>query len=136
MFTHVDHLGFAVSDLPQAIAFYRDSFGIDEWERIELPERHMAVAVARVGGVLIELISPTSEEASFAKYLREKGPGIHHIAYRVDDINAALAALRQRGVPMIDKEPRPGIHNTLVAFVHPKAGGQGVLAELVQHQDH
>ncbi len=134
MFTHVDHIGFAVADVEAGIAFYSQAFGLTEWERISMPERHMAVGVARLGDTLIELIAPTSEEAAFAKFLRDKGPGVHHIAYRVDDIRAALAELQARGVPLIDKEPRPGIHNTLIAFVHPKAGGQGVLIELVQHQ--
>lgn len=135
MFTRVDHLGFAVNDIDQSVEFYRHAFGITEWERIELPERHMAVAVAKVGDTLIELIAPTSEEASFAKYLRERGQGMHHIAYTVDDIAASLDELRARGVPLIDQEARPGIHNTLVAFIHPK-GAQGVLVELVQHQGH
>lgn len=134
MFTHVDHIGFAVTDVEAAIAHYSQAFGVEEWERIALPERHMAVGAAHIGETLIELIAPTSDEAAFAKFLREKGPGIHHIAYRVDDIVAALADLQARGIPLIDKAPRPGIHNTLVAFVHPKAGGQGVLIELVQHQ--
>jgi methylmalonyl-CoA/ethylmalonyl-CoA epimerase len=133
MFTRVDHIGFAVTDVEDAIAYYRAAFGIEDWERIALPERHMAVGAARLGDTLLELIAPTSDEAAFAKFLREKGPGIHHIAYRVDDIVAALADLQARGVPLIDKTPRPGIHNTLVAFVHPKAGAQGVLIELVQH---
>lgn len=137
MFTIVDHIGFAVRDVEEAIAFYSQAFGLTEWERISMPERHMAIGAARLGDTLLELIAPTSDEAAFAKFLREKGPGVHHIAYRVDDINAALAELKERGVPLIDKEPRPGMHNTLTAFVHPKAGGQGVLAELVQHQgDH
>lgn len=134
MFTQVDHIGFAVHNLDDAVAFYSQAFGLQEWERINLPDRHMAVAVTRLGDTLLELIAPTSEEAAFAKFLREKGPGIHHIAYRVDDILAALAELQSRGVPLVDREPRPGIHHTLVAFVHPKAGGQGVLTELVQHQ--
>lgn len=134
MFTHVDHIGFAVADVEQGIAFYSQAFGLTEWERISMPERHMAVGVARLGDTLIELIAPTSDEAAFARFLRDKGPGVHHIAYRVDDIRAALAELQVRGVPLIDKEPRPGIHNTLIAFVHPRAGGQGVLVELVQHQ--
>ncbi|NWF80035.1 MAG: methylmalonyl-CoA epimerase [Chloroflexi bacterium] len=134
MFTHVDHIGFAVADVEAGIAFYSQAFGLTEWERISLPERHMAVGVARLGDTLLELIAPTSEEAAFARFLRDKGPGVHHIAYRVDDIRAALAELQARGVPLIDKEPRPGIHDTLIAFVHPKAGGQGVLIELVQHQ--
>ncbi|RRR76867.1 MAG: methylmalonyl-CoA epimerase [Candidatus Viridilinea halotolerans] len=136
MFTHVDHIGLAVRDVEEGIAFYTQAFGITEWERISLADRHMAVGVARLGETLIELIAPTSEDAAFAKFLRDKGPGIHHIAYRVDDIVAALAELEARGVPLLDKVPRPGIHNTLIAFVHPKAGGQGVLTELVQHQDH
>lgn len=136
MFSVVDHIGFAVKDVEEAIAFYSQAFGLTEWERISLPERHMAIGAARLGETLLELIAPTSDEAAFAKFLREKGPGVHHIAYRVADINAALAELKERGVPLIDKEPRPGMHNTLTAFVHPKAGGQGVLVELVQHQGH
>ncbi len=133
MFTHVDHIGFAVRNIDDAVAFYSRAFGMDEWERIAMPERHMAVAVARVGGTLLELIAPTSGEAAFAKYLNERGPGMHHIAYRVDDIAAALAEVKARGVVLIDEQPRPGLHNTLVAFLHPKST-QGVLIELVQHQ--
>lgn len=135
MFTHVDHIGLAVQDIEQAMSFYEQAFDVREWERIELPERHMAVAVARFQGSMIELIAPTSEEASFAKYLRDKGPGMHHIAYRVDDIDASLNELRERGVKLIDETARPGIHNTRVAFIHPKNGNQGVLMELVQHMD-
>ncbi len=133
MFKNVDHIGFAVRDINQAVEFYGKAFGITEWEHIPMPERHMAVAASRMGEMLLELIAPTSEEASFAKYLNDKGPGMHHIAYRVDDINAALDELRERGVQLIDETARPGIHNTMVAFVHPKNGGQGVLIELVQH---
>lgn len=132
MFTHVDHLGFAVNSIEEAIAFYRDSFGVAEWEILEMPERHMRVAVARVGGTFLELIAPTSADAAFAKYLAERGAGMHHVAYRVDDIMAALDSLRASGVRLIDEQPRPGLHNTLVAFVHPKAA-MGVLIELVQH---
>lgn len=134
MFTLVDHIGFVVANVDAAVEHYRQAFGIETWERISLPERHADIAVARLGDTLLELIAPTSEEASFARFLREKGAGIHHIAYRVDDVAAALDELRARGVPLIDKEARPGIHDTLVAFVHPKAGAQGVLIELVQHQ--
>jgi methylmalonyl-CoA/ethylmalonyl-CoA epimerase len=103
-----------------------------DWEIIELADRHMRVAVAVVGGSKIELIAPTSAEAAFAKYLAEKGPGMHHIAYAVDDINAALAELAAQGLRLIDTTPRPGLHGTLVAFIHPKAT-MGTLIELVQH---
>lgn len=132
----IDHIGFAVHDVEEAITFYTESFGITEWERIEMPERHMRIGVARMGDTLLELIAPTSEDAAFSKYLKDKGPGIHHIAYRVEDINASMKELQDKGLRLIDKEPRPGIHNTLIAFLHPKNGSQGVLMELVQHQDH
>jgi methylmalonyl-CoA/ethylmalonyl-CoA epimerase len=133
MFSTVDHIGFAVRDIDEAIAFYSRTFEVGEWERISMPERHMDVAATRVGGMLIEIIAPTSEEASFAKFLRERGPGMHHVAYRVDDIVAALADVKARGVQLIDEAPRPGMHNTLAAFLHPKST-LGVLIELVQHQ--
>jgi methylmalonyl-CoA/ethylmalonyl-CoA epimerase len=133
LFTQVDHLGFAVESVEEAVAFYQSAFGVAAWELIEMPERHMRMAVAHVGETLVELIAPTSEEAAFAKYLRERGPGMHHVAYRVADIRAALASLRGQGLRLIDEEPRPGMHNTLVAFVHPKSA-MGVLVELVEHQ--
>lgn len=133
MFEKVDHIGFAVRDIDSAIAFYSQTFGISEWERIPMPERHMEVAATRMGDMLLELIAPTSDEAAFAKYLNERGPGMHHIAYKVNDIVAALAEIKARGVQLIDETPRPGLHNTLVAFLHPKSC-QGVLVELVQHR--
>jgi methylmalonyl-CoA/ethylmalonyl-CoA epimerase len=135
MFTQIDHIGFAVRDIEEAVAFYSQTFGVTEWERIEMPERAMRVAATRMGESLLELIAPTSEEASFAKFLNERGPGMHHVAYRVDDIKAALAELAAKGIRLIDEEPRLGLHNTLVAFLHPKST-MGVLVELVQHQDH
>jgi methylmalonyl-CoA/ethylmalonyl-CoA epimerase len=133
MFTHVDHIGFAVRNIEESVAFYSRVFDVKEWDRIDIPERHTAVAVAWIGGQMLELIAPTSEEAAFAKYLNDKGPGMHHVAYRVDDIAAALEELKGRGIQLIDQVARPGIHNTLVAFLHPKSC-EGVLVELVQHQ--
>lgn len=133
MFTQIDHIGIAVADLDAAVALYARAFGVTHWERIALPEQHMLVAVAPVGPSLIELIAPTSDQAPFAKFLRERGPGMHHVAYRVANIDEALDTLRAQGVPLIDDQPRPGIHNTLVAFVHPK-GALGVLIELVELQ--
>src|SRR5437762_7561852 len=88
MLQTVDHIGFAVRDIDEAIAFYSHMFDVSEWEHIPMPERHMAVAATHIGGTLLELIAPTSDEAAFAKYLRERGPSMHHIAYRVDDIVA------------------------------------------------
>ena len=131
-FVAIDHIGIAVTDIDEAVAFYGVTFGVHEWERIELPERAMRVAVARNGESAIELIAPTSADAAFAKYLAEKGPGMHHIAYRVTDIIASLADLKAQGLRLIDEAPRPGLHGTLVAFIHPKAT-MGTLIELVQH---
>lgn len=133
MFTCVDHVAFAVPSVEDAAAFYKQNFQVEDWEIIDMPDRHMRVAVTHLDGTLLEFIAPTSEEAAFAKYLAEKGPGMHHVAYRVDDIRAALASLKQQGLRLIDEEPRVGLHNTLVAFVHPKAA-MGTLIELVQHQ--
>ena len=132
MFTQIDHIGIAVADLDAAVAFYERAFRVAEWERIALPGQHMEVAVARVGPSLIELLAPTSDAAPIAKFLRERGPGMHHIAYRVESIDEALAKLRAEGVQLIDERPRAGIHNTRVAFVHPR-GALGVLVELVEH---
>lgn len=132
MFTHVDHVGFAVANIDEAVNLYKDVFEVQEWEYIDMPERHMVVAVSNVNGTLLELIAPTSEDAAFAKFLRDRGPGMHHVAYRVDDVAAALAEVKARGIQVIDEEPRPGLHDTLVAFLHPKST-QGVLVELVQH---
>ena len=132
IFRSVDHIGFVVRDIEEAIALYTRVFDVTAWERLAMPERHMSVAVTHVGGMLLELIAPTSEQASFAKFLNERGPGMHHVAYRVDDIAVALAEVRARGIQLIDEEPRPGMHNTLAAFLHPKST-LGVLIELVQH---
>ena len=132
MFETIDHIGLAVTDIAEAVALYQTQFGVQEWEIIELPERHMRVAITTIGTSMVELIAPTAPEAAFAKYLTEKGPGMHHIAYRVADITAALATLKAQGLRLVDEVPRPGLHGTLVAFVHPKAT-MGTLIELVQH---
>ena len=132
MFETIDHIGLAVTDIAEAVALYQTQFGVQEWEIIELPERHMRVAITTIGTSMVELIAPTAPEAAFAKYLAEKGPGMHHIAYRVADITTALATLKAQGLRLVDEVPRPGLHGTLVAFVHPKAT-MGTLIELVQH---
>ncbi len=133
MFKAVDHIGFVVRDVDEAVALYTHMFGVSAWEQIAMPDRHMRVAVAYVGETFLELIAPTSDQASFAKFLQERGSGMHHIAYRVDDIVGALADVKARGIQLIDEMPRPGLHNTLAAFLHPKST-LGVLIELVQHQ--
>lgn len=131
MLKRIHHIGIAVRDLEAAITLYRDQFGVTEWERISLPERHMNVAVCRIGDTMLEFITPTSEEAAFAKYLREKGEGMHHIAYEVAEVEPALRTIESNGLRLIDAQARPGIHDTCVAFLHPKST-MGVLIELVE----
>lgn len=133
LLTKLHHLGIAVRDLDATIALYRHMFSVYDWEQISLPERHMQIAVCRVGDTMLEFITPTSDEAAFASFLRERGDGMHHVAYHVTDIDAALRQLEAGGMRLIDRHARPGIHNTRVAFLHPKATG-GVLIELVEEQ--
>ncbi len=133
MLTKLHHIGIAVRDFTATLELYRSMFGVTEWERISMPERHMEIAVCRVGEALLEFITPTSEQAAFAKFLEEHGEGMHHVAYQVDDIEVALRTLEQGGMRLIDQHARPGIHDTMVAFLHPKATG-GVLIELVEEQ--
>lgn len=131
MFTRVHHIGIAVHDLDATVELYRSAFGVTDWERISMPERDMNIAVCRVGDTLLEFITPTSPEAAFTKFLQERGEGMHHIAYEVDDVEAALRTVEGRGIRLIDSHGRPGMHHTCVAFLHPKAT-KGVLIELVQ----
>ena len=131
MKVRLDHIGIAVSDIAAALAFYRDALGLE----IEAPED---VASQRVrahfipaGEASLELLEATAEDSPIAKYVGKRGPGLHHITLRVDDIGAALGQLKARGVRLIDESPRPGAHGSLVAFIHP-ASAHGVLVELVQ----
>ena len=127
----LDHIGIAVADLREALAFYRDALGLE----IEAPEE---VAAQRVrahfipaGEAALELLEATADDSPIAKYVAKRGPGLHHITLRVDDIRAALARLKERGVRLIDETPREGAHGSLVAFIHPSSA-HGVLVELKQ----
>lgn len=127
----LDHVAIAVSDLDQALALYRDAFGLPVGG-IETVE-DQAVRTAFVGEEpgRIELLCPTRPDSAVGRFLEKRGEGLHHVAVRVHDIERAVAELKARGVPLIDAEPRRGAHGTRVAFVHPK-GGRGVLLELVE----
>lgn len=134
MLKRVHHIGIAVRNLDAVIAFYRDTFDVAAWERISMPERYMEIAVCRIGETLLEFITPTSDEAAFAKFLRDHGEGMHHIAYEVETIEPALRALEGKGIRLVDAHGRPGMHDTCVAFLHPKST-HGVLTELVELPD-
>ncbi len=127
----IDHIGIAVPDLEQALAPYVDGLGLQVAHEEVVDTQKVRVAMLPVGETNIELLEPTSEDSPIAKFLERKGPGIHHIAMAVDDIETAQARMEAAGVRMIDTEPRPGAGGTRVAFAHPKSMG-GVLIELVE----
>lgn len=131
MLTRINHIGIAVKSLDDAIPFYRDNLGMACVGIEEVAEQKVRVAMLEIGESKIELLEPTSEESPVARYIEKSGAGIHHIAYEVADIEAAIATLLADGVRMVDEKPRTGAHGTRIAFIHPKSSG-GVLTELCQ----
>ena len=129
--TCVDHLGMAVDSLEEASRLYRDVLGFACGGTEEIPDQKVRVALFQVGEVRIELLEPTAEDSPIARFLEQKGPGLHHVAYRVPDLPATLAALKSAGVRLIDDAPRAGAHGMQIAFAHPKSTG-GVLTEFCQ----
>jgi methylmalonyl-CoA epimerase len=127
----LDHIGIAVSNLSEALAFYRDALGLEVESPEEVPSQRVRAHFIPVGESAIELLEATTEDSPIARYVGKRGPGLHHITLRVDDIEAALAQLRARGVRLIDETPRAGAHGSRVAFVHPSSA-HGVLIELTQ----
>ena len=131
MFGLIDHVGVAVADLDQALALYEGAFGMPVAHRETVSDQGVEAVLLDVGDTHVELLRPLSPETPVGKFLDRKGPGLHHVAYRVDDIEAALAELRGQGVELIDSEPRTGIRNSRVAFLHPRSTGS-VLTEIVE----
>ena len=131
MLHKINHIGIAVQSLEATIPFYRDALSMPFKGIEEVAEQKVRVAMLQVGESLIELLEPTSPESPIARFLEKNGPGIHHIAYEVADIEAAIAQMLASGARMIDEQPRIGAHATRIAFVHPKSSG-GVLTELCE----
>jgi methylmalonyl-CoA/ethylmalonyl-CoA epimerase len=127
----IDHIGIAVESIEKWIGFYKDVLGLEYGGSEEVAEQKVRVAFLKIGESQIELLEPTSEDSPIAKFLEKRGGGIHHIAVKVDDIDAALARHHKAGARLIDNEPRIGAHNMRIAFIHPKASG-GVLLELCE----
>jgi methylmalonyl-CoA epimerase len=127
----LDHIGIAVANVDEALKFYRDALGLE----IESPEDVVSQRVRAhfipAGEAALELLEATAEDSPIARFVARKGPGLHHITLRVDDVSAVLAQLKARGVRLIDEAPREGAHGSLVAFIHP-ASAHGVLVELKQ----
>jgi methylmalonyl-CoA epimerase len=131
MFTAVDHVGVAVEDLEAALALYRDTLGMPLVHRETVTGQGVEAALLDVGESHIELLAPLGPDTPVGKFLARKGPGLHHVAYRVESVYDALEALSKAGMRLIDEQPRTGIRNSRVAFVHPSSTG-GVLTEIVQ----
>lgn len=131
MLHKINHIGIAVQSLEASIPLYRDALSMPFQGTEEVAEQKVRVAMLQVGESKIELLEPTHPDSPIAKFLEKNGPGIHHIAYEVADIEAAIAQLTASGVRMIDEIPRNGAHGSRIAFVHPKNSG-GVLTELCQ----
>jgi methylmalonyl-CoA/ethylmalonyl-CoA epimerase len=136
VFGRIDHVGVAVEDIDAALPLYRDALGLSLVHRETVEEQGVDAALLEVGDGHVELIAPLGPETGVAKFLANRGPGLHHVAYTVEDIDRALEGLRQAGLRLIDERARAGIRNSRVAFVHPSATG-GVLTEIVQPaEDH
>jgi methylmalonyl-CoA/ethylmalonyl-CoA epimerase len=131
MLKKINHIGIAVKSLEESIPFYRDQLTMPFAGIEEVAEQKVRVAMLQVGESMIELLEPTSDDSPVAKFIEKNGPGIHHLAYEVADIEVAIARLMAEGARMIDEQPRAGAHGTRIAFVHPKSSN-GVLTELCQ----
>ena len=135
MLDRIDHTGVAVDDLDAAIKLYRDILGMPLVHREVVTEQGVEAVLLDVGEGHVELLSPLGEETPVGKFLAARGPGLHHVAYAVRDIEATLAELAGKGIELIDETPRTGIRQSRVAFLHPRSTG-GVLTEIVQPHDH
>ena len=131
MFNRVDHIGVAVEDLDASLELYERDYGMKLVHRETVAEQGVEAVLLDVGENHIELLAPTGADTPVGRFLAKKGPGMHHVAYQVDDIEATLAALKQSGLRLIDETPRAGIRDSRVAFLHPATAG-GLLTEIVQ----
>jgi methylmalonyl-CoA epimerase len=128
----LDHVGVVVVDLEESIRLYTSTFGMRVTHRAGNEQLGIDAAFLDMGGSELELIAPTRDDSMVSKFLADRGPGLHHVAYAVPDIRKALADARAEGLEPIDPEPRIGLHGVPIAFIHPKSVG-GVLTELVEH---
>lgn len=131
MFSRIDHIGVAVEELEPALELYRDRLELALAHREVVAEQGVEAVLLDLGENHVELLAPLGPDTPVGKFLARQGPGLHHVAYQVTDIEAALEQLRREGMQMIDSEPRKGIRGSRVAFLHPRST-QGVLTEIVQ----
>ncbi|HSZ04706.1 MAG TPA: methylmalonyl-CoA epimerase [Solirubrobacteraceae bacterium] len=131
MFSRIDHIGVAVEQIEPALELYRDSFELEVAHREVVEEQGVEAVLLDVGENHVELLAPLGPDTPVGRFLATHGPGMHHVAYQVDDIDATLQALMQAGLQLIDQQPRTGIRGSRVAFVHPRTTA-GVLTEIVE----
>jgi methylmalonyl-CoA/ethylmalonyl-CoA epimerase len=131
VFNRIDHIGVAVEDLDASLALYERDYAMTLVHRETVTQQGVEAVLLDVGENHIELLAPTGPDTPVGKFLAKKGPGMHHVAYQVDDIESALASLKASGQRLIDETPRTGIRNSRVAFLHPSTAG-GLLTEIVQ----
>ena len=129
MLKKIDHIGIAVNSLEEVLPIYRDLFGREADDSLDFPSQKVKIAFFSAGESSIELLEPTSDDSPISKFLQKRGPGVHHICYRVENLDESIANLKEKGYKPLDETPRPGAHNTKVCFFHPKQTG-GVLIEL------
>jgi methylmalonyl-CoA/ethylmalonyl-CoA epimerase len=129
--TQIDHVGIAVEDLDTAVEHYRRTLGVEPTHRERIEPQGVEEVLLAVGSSFIQLLGALRPDTPVGRFLERRGPGVHHVGYRVDDVAATLDHLRGDGVELIDRTPRPGSRGTTIAFVHPNGMG-GVLVELVQ----
>jgi methylmalonyl-CoA/ethylmalonyl-CoA epimerase len=131
VFGRIDHIGVAVEDLDAAIELYSQKYEMTEQHREVVEEQGVEAVLLEIGEGHVELLKPLGPDTAVGKFLASKGPGLHHVAYQTDDIDAALEQVKAAGLQLIDETPRIGIRGSRVAFLHPKATG-GVLTEIVE----
>ena len=131
MIKKIDHLGIAVEDLAAAVQLFQETLGLTSTGEEIVPEQKVKTAFFPLGDSSIELLEPTEPESPIARFLEKRGPGLHHIALRVDDVAGAIGHFQAKGVRMIDEKPRLGAHGAKIAFIHPKST-PGLLLELCQ----
>jgi methylmalonyl-CoA/ethylmalonyl-CoA epimerase len=135
VFRRIDHIGVAVEEIEASLELWRERFQMEVAHREVVQEQGVEAVLLDVGENHVELLAPLGADTPVGKFLAKKGPGLHHVAYQVADIDATLATLRQAGVALIDEQPRVGIRGSRVAFLHPRAT-QGVLTEIVEPAAH
>ncbi len=126
--SHIEHLGIAVKSLEEAIPYYENVLGLKCYAVEEVADQKVKTAFFKIGQTKIELLEPTSPESTIASFIEKRGEGIHHLAFATDDVAACLAEAEEKGVRLIDKAPRPGAEQMMIAFIHPKST-KGVLTE-------